>query len=680
MRFARTLLAVGILALLTFCSHSQIGGRRARHVAHITAPPSGIAIFTRHNQYVEAQVSPRGTYVALVSDEQGDRSLVFLNLATHETTSVLTPGDTAMVGRFFWVNDKRVVIELVDPSGDLAAPVNRGELFAVDADGKGGRLIFGYRAGERQAGSHIRKAERDFAWARVIATLPHDDKRVLIEEKSMREVGDLLGDLYKLNVYTGVKDHVIRAPAANVGFVTDETGEPRIATGLDKELGHRFFYREADSAWREMKNLPGLTRNAFPHGFIAHDRPVYASDGTAGPFGFFAVNLDSGERKLVAKNDIVESSSLLVDPTTGRAVAVEYQPDMPVYEILVPEHPFARVISGLLETYPDEHVRLLNSTTDGKQALLLVYSDRDPGKFLLVDADTMQADEIAQVRPWIRPESMAQMSAFHIPASDGLTIHGYITQPRDADLKQTPPMVVLPHGGPHGIRDEWGFDSEAQLLASEGFAVLQVNYRGSAGYGPDFEKAGYRHWGDRVIQDILDATRFAIRKGFADPKRICIYGGSFGGYAALQSTIVAPDLFRCAVGYSGVYDLSLLDEKGDIPKTQSGRDYLRAAVGENAAALRSMSPVYNADKLVAPALLIHGAKDKRAPIEHAELLREALTAAGRAPQWLVESDEGHGFYDEDARERMYTKLVSFLKENTGRARDDSARDSLGSRQ
>jgi dipeptidyl aminopeptidase/acylaminoacyl peptidase len=225
-------------------------------------------------------------------------------------------------------------------------------------------------------------------------------------------------------------------------------------------------------------------------------------------------------------------------------------------------------------------------------------------------------------------------------------------------------MIVMPHGGPHWVRDHWWFDPEVQLLAHEGFAVLQVNYRGSGGYGEAYQEAGYRQWGDRVVQDIIDATRFAVRKGFADPKRICVYGASFGAFAALQSSILAPDLFRCAVGYAGIYDLGLLSETGDIRLGRIGRGFVRTTVGEDKRALEQASPVRHAAEIAARVLLVHGKRDQRAPIEHAESLRDALAARGKQPEWLVEAKEAHGFFDEGARERMYERLLKFLKENT----------------
>jgi dipeptidyl aminopeptidase/acylaminoacyl peptidase len=175
------------------------------------------------------------------------------------------------------------------------------------------------------------------------------------------------------------------------------------------------------------------------------------------------------------------------------------------------------------------------------------------------------------------------------------------------------------------------------------------------------------------MEDIIDATRWMLRKGIADPKRTCIFGASFGGYAALQAAILAPDLFRCSIGYAGVYDLTLMSEKGDFADSTRARAYVRKAVGQDSAALKAASPVYNADRIKARVLLIHGEEDKRAPVEHAERLRKSLARAGKTV-WLVEPKEGHGFYNEAARERMYTRVLKFLKENTSLAQPATALD------
>ncbi|MGE5048976.1 MAG: alpha/beta hydrolase family protein [Deltaproteobacteria bacterium] len=646
-------------ALLLACQHA------APVPASAAAEPTGIAAFSRDPTFLTAKVSPKGTYLATLSEESGRRSLSFVNLSTRKVSYVLRPGGDSTIGRFYWANDERVVIQMVDHEGYLAAPVSRGEIYAVDATGRSGHIIFGYRAGEQQVGSHIRKAEAKRAWGFVIDTLRNDPKHVLIRQTSMDEArGDQFAEIDKLDVYTGLTTRVTTSPIPNASFLTDENGELRIAAGLGTDTKPRFFYFEGAQGWRELRSIRGFTSRSEPVGFVSRDAAVYVSEPVSGGFALYSVSIETGERKLVAQNDSVPFSSPVLDSTTGRIVALEYEPDLPNYEFVDPRHPLSRVLQGMLAARPNENVELVNTTEDDRQALVRVYSDRDPGEFLLVDATTLSAQSIGQARPWVKPDVMAEMSAFHIAASDGFRIHGYITLPADRQAGTPPPLVVLPHGGPHFVRDSWGFDPEVQMLAHEGFAVLQVNYRGSGGYGLAYQEAGYRKWGSRVVEDIVDATRFAVRKGFADPKRICIYGASFGGYAAMQSAIVAPDLFRCAVGYAGIYDLGLLAKKGDISWGSIGRGYVRTAVGEDDRTLADESPVRQVDRLAARVFLIHGKQDERAPIEHAERLRDALTARGRPPEWLVESKEGHGFFDEGARERMYARMIRFLKENT----------------
>ncbi|MCA1826509.1 MAG: alpha/beta hydrolase family protein [Myxococcales bacterium] len=649
---------IALLALAS-CRHAEPAGGSPFAVG---TQPQGIAAFSRFAKVAAAKVSPKGTYIAALADEGGRRSLTFINVATRKAL-VLNPAGESSIGRFYWANDERLVIELVDSVGYLAAPVSRGEIFAVDANGRGARLIFGYRAGEAQVGSHIRRAESDAAWGFVVSPLRNDPSHVLIEETSMREVSDRVAEIYKLDVYTGVKTRVARSPLAHAQFFTDENGELRIAAGNDDAARPKYFY--FDGAWRELDSIRGFSSSSRPLAFVARDRVLYVSEPVQDGFAVYAVSIDTGERKLVLKTQIAPVEDLVRD-ATGRVVAAEYEPDLPAWEFVDRSHPLSRVLQGMLAAYPNEHVEIVNTTDDDRKALVRVYSDRDPGRFLLVDVATMSAEPIADARPWVKPDSMAEMSAFHIPASDGFRIHGYITTPPGAQPGKPPPLIVLPHGGPHGVRDYWRFDPQVQLLAHEGYAVLQVNYRGSGGYGEAYQEAGYRKWGDRVVQDIIDATRFVVRKGYADPARICIFGGSFGAYAAIEGSIRAPDLYKCAVGYSGIYDLALLSKAGDIRLERQGRAYLSAAVGQDEAALQKASPVYHADQIAARVFLIHGRKDERAPFEHAEALRDALAARSRPPEWLVEPKEGHGFYDEAARERMYQRLLEFFKKSLSR--------------
>jgi dipeptidyl aminopeptidase/acylaminoacyl peptidase len=647
-------------ALVAAACGARISGGTAER-PDAGAPPTGIAAFARHARLVDAQISPKGTYLALVSLEGGRRSLVFEKVATREVVSRLELED-ATAGNFFWANDERVVVELIEQEGALAHPVSRGELYAVDADGTGGRLVFGFRAGGDQVGSHIRRGERDRAWGLLLDSLTYDDRRVLMTATSWDEVDDR-ARVFKLDVYTGVKTFVTEAPMPEASLLTDEEGEVRIAVATDATLKRRWFHREPGGFWKEPPSLAALSPDAIPVEFAARDRTLHVIEPGREGFALVAVPLGGGPPRVLARDDLVEPSDWILDLATNRIVAVEWEPDLPRWDHVDPGHPVSRVVRALEAAHPGRHVRVMSRSDDDSKVVVWAYSDRDPGEFLLVDVATLATELIGEVRPWIDEREMAETKAFHIAASDGLGIHGYVTLPR-ARGEGPPPLVVLPHGGPHGTRDTWGFDSEVQLLASEGFAVLQVNYRGSIGYGDAYEEAGHRRWGDRVVQDIVDATRWALRQGYGDPARVCAFGLSFGAYAALQGAILAPDLFRCAVGYSGMYDLEALARTGEISETRLGRGYLRTAVGTDRAALRAASPVHNADRLVARVLLAHGRRDQRAPLAQAERMRRALVAAGRPPEWHVERWEGHGFYDEAARERLYARVVAFLKEST----------------
>ena len=227
-------------------------------------------------------------------------------------------------------------------------------------------------------------------------------------------------------------------------------------------------------------------------------------------------------------------------------------------------------------------------------------------------------------------------------------------------------MVLLPHGGPHGYADEWFYDNDAQFLASRGYAVLQVNFRGSGGRGPGHETAGYRQWGGRMIDDIVDGARWMVAQGTVDEKRICSYGGSFGAYAAAMSAIRAPELIKCVVGYAGVYDLPLIYEERDALQGRKSYRYYQKVLGQDMAQLAAYSPSRLADKLTAPVLLVHGSADEVTPPVQVQAMRDALIKAGRPPEWFYVSGEGHGFYAQKNRQAFYEKLEAFLAKHIGK--------------
>lgn len=238
-------------------------------------------------------------------------------------------------------------------------------------------------------------------------------------------------------------------------------------------------------------------------------------------------------------------------------------------------------------------------------------------------------------------------------------MHGLLTLPPGSDGKNLP-LVVMPHGGPYDVNDTWGFDPEPQILAQHGYAVLQVNFRGSGGYGRAFSDGGVRQWGRAMQDDVSDATRWAIAQGIADGKRICIYGASYGGYAALMGPIREPGLYQCAVGLSGVFDLAKMYKWGSIRRSDYGQQYLKRVLGEDAAELAANSPANLADRIGVPVLLAHGVLDARVDIKHAQLMRRELGKRKQPVEYVEYSSTGHAIRLERHELDFYARLLEFL--------------------
>jgi dipeptidyl aminopeptidase/acylaminoacyl peptidase len=278
---------------------------------------------------------------------------------------------------------------------------------------------------------------------------------------------------------------------------------------------------------------------------------------------------------------------------------------------------------------------------------------------------------LSRRRPWIEPAKQATPAEVSLTSRDGLPLHGVLTLPPGSSGKNLP-MVVLPHGGPYEIFDAWGYDTETQILAQHGYAVLQVNFRGSGGYGLEFSDKGLRQWGGGMQNDIADATRHVLAQGIADPKRVCIYGGSYGGYAALMEPVRDPDLYRCAAGMAGVYDLSKMYKWGSIRHGDYGKQYLNRAIGTDPAELAANSPLNNVEKMKLPIFLAHGRLDGRVDVKHAHRMYEALQDAKADVEYFEIPQTGHGIALGRYREEFYARLLRFLDKNLGAVAPASA--------
>ena len=290
------------------------------------------------------------------------------------------------------------------------------------------------------------------------------------------------------------------------------------------------------------------------------------------------------------------------------------------------DHEERDVLKSLLDYFPGQQVEIMSRTDDGRKWIVATHSDRDAGTFYLFDRDRNSMARLFTMHSDIPAEALSPVQPISYTSVDNLTIHGYLTPGIGTDTNERP-MVVMVHGGPRA-RDHWIYNPEVQAFATRGISVLQVNYRGSTGYGEAFMDAGNGEWGNKVQQDIINGVKWAIAEGHADPGRVCIMGASYGAYSAVMSASIEPDMFRCVVANAGLYDLELMYKRGDIKDLFFGEDFIEEMIGTDKGQLAAFSPVDQVHRVKAPVLVAHGKKDRRTPFVHAKRLVSAMKKAG----------------------------------------------------
>lgn len=618
--------------------------------------------FVKRDAFERVSISPTGEFLAVTIPMEDRTGLFILNRDGNQVVGRFVMGRNSHVDAFSWVNEERVVLSVFEKIGMLAQPRTRGELYAINADGTGAEILVGQRVQDGGLGTRIqpKKAEAVYAW--LVDDLVDDDRHVIIG------VSPFTADPYtradRLDVYTGRRQQVARAPVRNATFVTDNSGVVRMASGFGTDMRRRLYHRENDAAEWELIHTAGddgLER--MPVGFSEDNRIVYLQvERASGPDALVGYDTVDRSESIVLADDTVDPASIIYKHNTSVPVGAMFMDGEARNGFIDESSSEARLYKSLQAAFKGLSVEITSSTDDGRFALIRTWSDRSAGDFYLFDIENKTADHLLSQKAWFDPGAMAGKRPIQLEARDGMPLHGYLTLPPSADGNV--PLVVMPHGGPFGVQDTWEFDSDVQMLAAAGYGVLQVNFRGSSGYGRAHTDAGAREWGGAMQDDLTDATRWAISEGIGDANRVCIYGASYGGYAALMGVAKEPDLYRCAVGYVGVYDLPTMHTHGDIQERGSGETYLREWIGERES-LAAVSPNRMADRIKVPVFLAAGGEDERAPIAHSEMMERALKQAGVPVETLYFANEGHGFYLEKNRREYYTRLLAFLARHLG---------------
>ncbi len=621
--------------------------------------PHEIEDFIREDKFREVAVSPLGTYVA-AAVPVGDKTVLVV-LKTGETkplTRVDVEGKRSHVAGISWVSDTRLVYYIAIRDQLDERPVPTGEMWAINADGSKPVQLGGLKADN--AGISGRSVSKETVGMGIINTLDDSDKYVIA---AVYRGGSDYTTAERVDVMTGTRLRLAQAPIVFASFLADNRGNPRFAWGSRIDGFQEVFYRDPQSDdWKQINDEKTSGKEMLPVGFSADDKTAYIlSEESTGPDGVYAYDTATGAMTLLVRDALAEPTGVINAIGKRHVIGVYYAGTKPRYEYFDPESADAKAHRALQRGFAGQVVVAEDYTTAKNEVLLRVFADREPGGYYVMNVATRKVSPMMFRADWLDPNRLAETRDLTFKTRDGRTMPVLLTLPPGSDGKNLP-MVVHPHGGPFGPMDTWGFDPTVQVMASHGYAVLQVNFRGSGGYGREHERAGYKQWGLTMQDDLTDATRWAISEGFADRNRICIFGASYGGYAALMGVAKEPDLYRCAIGQVGVYDLGKF-KFDDAMRGDFFRRYHEEATNDGD--LGPVSPARVAGKIKVPVFLTTGKEDARVPYQHTEMMEAALKKAGVPVETLYFKSEGHGIYKLENRREFYARLLTFLQKHIG---------------
>jgi pimeloyl-ACP methyl ester carboxylesterase len=631
-----------------------------------TAAPSPAkipaSVFAARDQFYAPNMSPDGKHMAVTVRVPVGKRLVPMitvySLPDMKVEATVRMQVFEVPSSYVWASNTRLVVEKAMEVGTREAPRLTGEVIALDFDGTKQEYLYGSDMFKYSRGNRFND---DWGYGWIASTPWPMNNHVLLTTHPWQAERTILVDIDTSNNAT--RKERASLPVKGLSFITQNDGTVRFAYGRREDNSYLLMRTDGGDKWDTV--APAKVGTFLRPFSISKDNSEYMAWHSAKgePASVIVEKFASGDRRVYA-SDPDGDMTLLYGRIKGPPIAAYTTTGKPRVVYFNDSDPDVNLHKALSAQFPDSLVRFFDFTEDGSKLIFSVRSDRDPGVIYMYDRKTNRADMLMMAMEPIDPDQMAERMSFSFKARDGLLLHGFLTLPKHAP-QQKLPLVLFPHGGPTE-HDEWFFDPDAQFLASRGYAVLQVNFRGSGNRGQAFQELGYRQWGGKIMDDLLDGVKWASGRNDIDPARICVMGASsFGGYSALMLAAREPEMFKCAIGYAGVYDLPYIF-KEDLKRTSArSTNWYKKAIGEDKDELERFSPAAQARNIKAPVLLIHGGKDEIAPKEHAFRMRDALTAAGKAPEWMYIDYEGHGFYDTENATAVYTKLEDFLKRHIG---------------
>jgi len=664
-RLARALIAAA-LALAVSPAWSEAPAR----------PP--IAHFFEDAEFTGALLSPNAKFVAVRVGAKGKRQgLAMIDLASGDIAPVVSYSDTD-IGDYQWISDKRLVFDTVDRKVGQGEMNRAPGVFAVNRDGSVLRQLVA-RDGDGWVvnAAEKRGMQEMLAWNHFLIPQRNvdDSEHVYLKHPVYEGRGYTVRhvELKRVNTVTGAASTVPR-PEHTQGWVLDQKGEPRMAFSLLRDIGSVHYRDPATAQWRKLVSYnvytganEGFTPLAFgPGGTLFVEANVNSDLSAIHTFNFATGKVNPEPTVVTDKYDfdgelITNRDKVLgVRLTSDARTTVWFDTRMQALQ---------KTVDALL---PDtENLVSVAIRPETPWVLVEAYSDVRPRTFMLFNSATGAFRKIGSTHPLIDPAAMGRQQTVSYRARDGLAIPALLTLPPGSSGKNLP-LVVLVHGGPFVRGSSWGWDEEAQFLATRGYAVLQPEFRGSTGFGYAHFQAGWKQWGLKMQDDIADGARWAIAQGIASPARICIAGASYGGYATLMGLVNDPALYRCGINWVGVTDIQLMYDgdwtfASDMPERylKFGMPHLVGDPVGDAAQLKATSPLLQAARIRQPLLLAYGGNDRRVPAYHGEKFYQAVKQHNPDVEWVLYQNEGHGWHTPATRIDFWTRVEKFLDRHIG---------------
>ena len=626
------------------------------------------------------KISPNGKFVGVQQRTEETIVVKIIDLDNAQLLSVHNFGSKGQITDFFWATDKRLVFTVARENSRNTEIYNVGQLVAANIDGKRTKLIAGFgSAPDSRQGVRNRDRTNPDRPAIIVHRLPKDSNKILVS--FFDNAG--FNELAELDINNGKVSYVTTSPVIYPNWIFNNEGKLMGVSSSTLENNSEIFLfkpnlpqgslssRQCSQKQncyvppiREDNKRPGwvffkdfeFPKGASIEGFTPNGKMMVTEYMDENTSGLYEYDLKENTYDLIFRDsrvDITAVASSLDDGPYG----IRLDNGKPEYLYLSEPNRLKNLHLKFYEAFPAQETMITSHSKDYSRAVGIVMADVNPGTYYLMDMEKNQISPLGRYWSKTSYDSLAEMKVINFKNRYGDEIQSYFT---GAVGKKNAPTIVMPHGGPWA-RDYWRFHPEVQFLAAEGFNVLQNNIRGSTGYGLEHTAHVYGNFAN-VLTDMFDSIEHLDSEGVIDKNNVCVYGGSYGGYAATQGPMMRPDLFKCAISEAGLYDINAQYSSGDIKMMRGGRKFLEDAFGDGEKA-EDMSPINYAYKLKTPYMLIHGKKDVRTPYKEAEAFMKAMDKNGIKYEKMIIEKETHGFSKEENRIEKMKRISAFFRKH-----------------